>query len=181
MLELLKLFLVFFLIGMFTFGGGYAMIMMMNDILVNLNWVTSKEMINFIAISESTPGPFAVNVASFVGYKMFGVGGAIIATLGAVIPSIIIISIIFRIYNKFLSNRFVNGALKGIRPVVIGLIISVGLSLMITNFADISGKISINYNVILISLLIFAIRLKYKKISPIFLIIIGAIMGMLLL
>ena len=66
---------------------------------------------------------------------------------------IIIISIIFRIYNKFLSNRFVNGALKGIRPVVIGLIISVGLSLMITNFADISGKISINYNVILISLL----------------------------
>ena len=120
----LKLFLTFLQIGAFTFGGGYAMIPMMREQVLSHQWLTEQEIINFIAVSESTPGHFAVNMATYVGTETAGILGAICATIGVVLPSFIIILIIAKIYLKFKENKYVAGAMNGLRPTVVALIAS---------------------------------------------------------
>ena len=117
-----ELFYVFFLIGLFTFGGGYAMIPMIQEQVVDRGWISSNALSDFIAISESTPGPFAINIATFVGSETAGIFGSICATLGVILPSFIIILIVAYIMNKFLNNKYVRGALDGVRPVILALI-----------------------------------------------------------
>jgi chromate transporter len=125
---LFKLFYTFFYIGVFTFGGGYAMIPLISQEVLNNNWVDSTDiLIDFIAIAESTPGPFAINIATFIGYEQAGIIGALFASFGVVLPSFIIILIIAKLFTKFASNKYVQGFLKGIRPVVPGIILSVAM------------------------------------------------------
>lgn len=181
---LLELFIVFFTIGLFTFGGGYAMIPLMQQMLTEKGWVSSSDITNFIAISESTPGVFAVNMATFTGFRMGGIIGAICSTIGVVLPSIIIITIIALFVNKIKKNKYVNGFQQGIRPIVIGLIISVCLTFAYNAFFP-NGfnneNFIFNFDVFLISMLVLALRIKYKNISPIILIIVGALLGMMML
>lgn len=119
-----ELFYTFFLIGLLTFGGGYAMIPMIRDQVVSRGWISETTLTDFIAISEVTPGPFAVNISTFIGNNTAGILGAIIATLAVILPSTIIIVIIALVMNKFLKNKYVQGGLNGIKPIVLSLILS---------------------------------------------------------
>ena len=118
----LNLFWTFFKIGLFTIGGGYAMIPLINAEVISHNWLTEAQLIDFIAISESTPGTFAVNIATFVGATTAGVFGAICTTLGVVLPSLIIIILIAKVFNKLTDKTLVKDAFSGLRPAVVGLI-----------------------------------------------------------
>lgn len=184
MIELLKLFFMFFKIGLFTFGGGYAMIPLMKSEAVDGGYVTSDMMYDFIGISESTPGPFAVNMATFIGMSNYGVVGAIIATLGVVMPSFIIILMIASLGSKFIESDGVKRAFLGLKPAVIGLITSVSIRLVFLvvfpnfTFDDINFDFS-NFNYVGLSILIIVtiITIKYKQITPFKLILFSAVLG----
>lgn len=121
-MMLLKMLWVFFKIGLFTIGGGYAMIPLITRDLVQNGWMSISEVTDVIAIAKMTPGPFAVNTATFAGMKIYGVGGAIACTFGVILPSLIITMIVARFFFDFQKHKLVQGALKGIRPVVVALI-----------------------------------------------------------
>jgi chromate transporter len=129
-MELLKLFFIFFRIGLFTFGGGMAMIPLFREYLVP-SYITSEQLTDFIGISESTPGPFAVNISTFVGVSQGGIIGAIVCTLGVVLPSFLILLLISMYSSKFLKNKIVNDALILERYSVVGLLVSVFISLLL--------------------------------------------------
>lgn len=127
---LLTLFLSFFKIGAFTFGGGYAMLSLLeNEFVEKKGWITKEEFLDMIAIAESTPGPVAINSATYIGYKTAGVVGSTLSTLGVVLPSFMIIYIISLFLDKFLTFTLVANAFKGIQACVVYLIGSVGIKL----------------------------------------------------
>jgi chromate transporter len=126
----LDLFLTFFKIGLFTFGGGYAMLSLIDDTCVeNKKWITNEEMVNVTTIAESTPGPIAINCSTFVGYKQGKLLGAICATLGVILPSFIIILGLSYVLNQFLANEYVAKAFKGIQVAVGVLIVNAGIKM----------------------------------------------------
>ena len=181
----LQLFIEFFLIGLFTFGGGYAMIPLVRETVIENGWLTEAQFYDFIGVCESTPGPIAINMATFVGSDQAGVFGSVCATLGVVLPSFIIILIIAIISGKFLKNKYVQRALKGIKAVVLGLIISTGVVFVIKTFGFVSIN-EFNFNLIstIILVLLFIIYYGYsfirkKKINAILLIGISAILGII--
>jgi len=168
MMLYLTLYLEFFKIGLFSIGGGLATLPFLQELILKYGWITNEELLNMIAISESTPGPIGVNTATFVGYSTAGIAGGIIATLGLATPSIIIVVIISHYFSKFYEHSFVSGAFLGIRPAVTGLIASVVFGL---------GKTELfSYKALLLFLLMFALINKYKK-HPIIYLIIAAIIG----
>ena len=128
----LELFLTFFKIGLFTIGGGYAMLPLIQADVQAKGWMTAEELVNFIAVSESTPGPFAVNVSTYVGAELAGLPGAFCATLGVVLPSFLIILLVARFYAAFRSSAIVSGAMGGLRPAVVAMIASAGVSILVT-------------------------------------------------
>lgn len=129
--KLLDLFLTFMQIGVFTFGGGYAMIPLIEDRCVTRKgWITHQEMLDITVIAESTPGPIAINAATFVGYRRAGVPGAAVASLGVVLPSFVIICIIAALFDDFLAIPAVAGAFRGIKAAVGLLILSAGLRMV---------------------------------------------------
>lgn len=187
MIELLGLFWMFFQIGIFTFGGGYAMIPLIKEFVVGGNLMAEELLIDFIAISESTPGPFAVNIATFVGMEQYGVLGAIFATLGVVLPSFIIILLIAHFGKKILQTQIVQFAFRGLKPAVIGLILSVALMLTtLMVFPNIAYKLrefdfsGFDYKGLIIMVIVFVLLRKAKKVSPILLILLSAALGLLL-
>lgn len=194
MLVLVELFVAFFLIGLFTFGGGYAMIPMIQETVLEKGWIESVDKIyEFIGIAEATPGPFAVNIATFIGYEQYGILGSACATLGVITPSFIIILIIAWLGDKFLKTPLMQNALKGIRPIVIGLILSVAIGILYKNLFLVSLNFSnLNFDffdykafiIIVIAFILcfgkFKIKGKVLKINPIILILICGIMGLIL-
>lgn len=191
MASLIKLFLTFFKIGLFTFGGGYAMIPMIIEETKQFNILNETEIIDFIAISESTPGPFSINIATFIGYNQDGVLGAITATIGVILPSFIIIILLVNIIEKVKDNRYFKTIIKTVMPLVIGLILSTVLDISLTslfsieNLADIKNEFSLNITA-LISLLIITFMIssfsffKKKKPTPIIVILISAGLGIII-
>ena len=186
-----RLFVTFFEIGLFTFGGGYAMLPLIQDAVLEHGWVTETEITNFIAVAESTPGPFAINMSTHVGSIMGGqtlgvfgsILGAFCATLGVVLPSFIIILIIARCYEAFKKNRIVKGAMSGLKPAVIGLIgaavLTVAQSALFT--VDQSGAVVYDFTSysFFCAVGIFAVMavLAFKKVHPILLITMSAVAG----
>ena len=121
--ELLKLFLTFFRIGLFTIGGGYAMIPLIEKYVVERNrWLSKEEFVDLLAVAQSAPGVFAVNMSIFIGYKLRRLRGAVAAAMGCVAPSVIIILLIAMFFNGFRENEIVNNVFKGLRPAVVALI-----------------------------------------------------------
>lgn len=118
----LELFWTFFKIGAFTFGGGYAMLPLIQAEVESHGWMASADLVNFVAVSESTPGPFAVNISTYVGTELAGIPGGIFATLGVVLPSFLIILLVARCFEAFRNSRIVSGCMAGLKPAVIGLI-----------------------------------------------------------
>ncbi len=128
--KLFKLFLTFLKLGAFTFGGGYAMIPLIQKEMVEKHkWITDEEMLDMFAIAESTPGVIAVNTATFVGYKVGGILGALLATIAITTPAFLIISVISLIFTQFLALEWVSYAFSGIRVAVVVLIINAALKL----------------------------------------------------
>ena len=168
----LELFWTFFLIGAFTFGGGYAMLPLIQIEVVNKGWLANEAVVNFIAVSESTPGPFAINMATYVGSEMGGILGAACATLGVVMPSFIIILTVAKCYDRFKNSKLVKGAMSGLKPAVIGMIGTAVLSIGRTVFVQ-PGM--------LFSAALFAAMavLAFKKVDPIIIICISAVAGIL--
>ena len=183
---ILDLFLTFFKIGAFTFGGGYAMIPLVTDEVVSNGWMTSEQILNFIAVAESTPGPVAINMATFVGSSQAGILGAIAATLGVVLPSFIIILIIASIMHNLLKFAGVKAFLSGVRPVVVGLITGTAITLILTvvfSLERVGDVLSFDWKALVIFLIIASTHIVYKKVknkslSPILLIILSAILGL---
>ena len=128
---MLELFLTFVKIGLFTFGGGYAMISLIEDICVEQKkWITHEEMMHVTIVAESTPGPIAINCATFVGYRQGGFPGSIVTTLGVVLPSFVIIYIISMFLDDFLEITFIASAFRGIKLAVGLLILNAGLNML---------------------------------------------------
>ncbi len=182
----LELFLAFFEIGLFTFGGGYAMISLIREKTLQYGWLTEEELLNIIAVSESTPGPIAVNMATFVGSTQGGILGSLVATLGVVLPSFIIILLISALIRNFLKYKGVSAFLKGVRPAVIGLIIATAITTglgIILNLKTVESGFAPDYRALIILAIIVSFALVFKKIkkkkpSPILMILISAGLGM---
>lgn len=181
----LSLFWGFFKIGMFAFGGAYGAIPLIQEILLANNWMDKAMFANVVGISESTPGPIMVNVATFVGKSQGGILGASIATLGVVLPSFIIILLVIRFLQSWLQSRMVQTVLRGIKPSLVGIIVATGVFM---GFSIVLGSpqntsLDLVALFILISLLIIPYGYQYvrkKEISPILLIIISAFLGAML-
>lgn len=176
----INLFFTFLKIGAFTFGGGYAMLPLIRASITENNWMDDDQILNFIAVSESTPGPFAINVSTYVGMEEGGIFGSVLATLGVVLPSFIIILIVAKLYDKFKTNKYVQGAMSGLKPAVIGFIATAVLSTGITVFFPTGIKLEvmgtfafITSVIIFVSMLILAL----KKVHPIIIIGISAAAG----
>ncbi len=184
-----QLFYVFFLIGLFTFGGGYAMIPLITDQVLSRGWATQTELTDFIGISEATPGPFAINISTFIGSQVGGVWGSVCATVGVILPSFIIILIVAFILEKFMKNHFVKAGLDGVRPVVIALICSTVLFMFIQliffNNGSIYGEFSFDLKSLTLLIILGVFYYSYgkitkKKMNPIILILVAAALGMLI-
>ncbi|PWM49150.1 MAG: chromate transporter [Bacillota bacterium] len=179
------LFLVFFKIGAVSFGGGYGMISLLQDEVVAHGWLTKEMLMNFIAVAESTPGPIAVNVATFVGSSQAGVLGALLATLGVVLPSFFIILVIAAIMHNLLKFNGVQAVLGGIRPSIVGLVLGTAITMALTalfGFSSIGKGFSFDWRAFVILFLLFALwfgikKWKKKELSPIVLILLSAVFG----
>ncbi len=186
-MPLLELFLTFLKIGAVSFGGGYAMIPLVTEEVIAHGWLTAEEILNFIAVSESTPGPIAINMATFVGASQGGILGAMLATLGVVLPSFVIILIIASVIKGLLKFAGVKAFLNGLRPVVVGLIVGTAITMflsVILSLDTVYGGISFDWKALVIFFVVATTHFVYKKItskniSPILLIIISALLGML--
>jgi len=187
MMILLELFLAFFEIGALTFGGGYAMIPFVREQVLAHGWLSEEELLNMIAVSESTPGPIAVNMATFVGSEQAGILGSAAATLGVVLPSLIIILVISALLKNFLKYKGVGAFLSGVRPCVVSLILGTAITLFFSVLLGI-GSGDFELNIDLIGIIIFALvvgisliykKKKGKKPSPILMIAISACLGMI--
>ena len=179
----LLLFLEFFKMGALTFGGGYAMIPFIEETVLRHGWMTTTELVDFIAISESTPGAFAVNISTYIGSEVGGILGAIVATLGLVLPPFLIILLIAKVYAKIKENTIVQGAMLGLKATVVGLIaatvLRVGREIFFFEGINLAVLRSANFYV---SLGIFAVALfllLYKKLNPILIIVLSAAAGIL--
>ena len=179
----LLLFLEFFKMGALTFGGGYAMIPFIEETVLRHEWMTTRELVDFIAVSESTPGAFAVNISTYVGAEVGGILGAICATFGLVLPPFLIILLIAKVYERFKKNTLVQGAMLGLKSTVVGLIAATVLSVGKEVFfsGGISAQVFTTAN-FYVSLVIFAVALfllLYKKLNPILIIAGSAAVGIL--
>lgn len=188
MIVCLKLFLTFLKIGAVSFGGGYGMIALMREDCLSNGWLSEEELLNFIGVAESTPGPIAVNMATFVGASQYGLLGALCATLGVVLPSFIIILLIASLLTHFLKYKGVKATLGGIRPAIAGMILATSFTMFLSVLLGISAidsTPSVDIRAILIFCLIAAVSLGYSKwkkknISPILLILTSAALGIIM-
>ncbi|ADY13298.1 chromate transporter [Sphaerochaeta globosa] len=174
----LQLYWEFFKIGLFSIGGGLATLPFLYTLAqTHPQWLTAKSIADMIAISESTPGPIGINMATFAGYQAAGIVGGVVATLGEITPSVIIIIFIARFLGQFDKNRYVKDAFYALRPAVVGLITFAGLRLFsVTLFPE--GMVRIQ-ETILYAILVFFV-LRFKKVHPLIWIVLGAIAGIVI-
>lgn len=185
MMIYITLFLEFFKIGLFAIGGGLAAIPFIQDLSKSYGWITQEQILDMIAVSESTPGPIGVNAATFAGNTTAGIFGGIIATIGVIAPSIIIILIIAHYFAKFSETKIVKSAFSGIRPAVTGLIATVGFEVARTTLLDMEKyKTTDNLlsildikSIILFGVIIYLLN-KYKK-HPILYLVAAAFIGVI--
>jgi len=179
--DLLALFLIFAKIGLFTIGGGLAMLPLIQQELVAAGYMTMQDAVDMVAISQMTPGPFAINSATFAGMRMYGVAGAAASTLGAVLPSFIICLAVAKHFFKVIDAPVTRSVLRGIRPVVYALILSgmlsiCGASIFPAGLSALSDVLLADLPVLVIAIIVSALMIK-TKISPILLICACAAFG----
>ncbi len=184
----LKLFLHFFKIGAVSFGGGYGMLPLMRETVLDNGWLTESQFLSFIAVSESTPGPLAVNMATFIGASQGGIAGSLLATLGVIMPSFFIILVIAALIQNLLKYEGVKAFLSGIRPCIAALILTAAVTMGFRIFfgiTDIRNRMSADYRTITVFLLLllagFASKKKRgKKLTPVAILALSAVFGIVL-
>jgi len=182
----LKLFLTFLEIGATSFGGGYGMISLMRELVIANGWLTEEELLNMIAVAESTPGPIAVNMATFIGSKQAGILGSLCATFGVILPSFLIILLIAALIRGFMKYKGVQAFLSGVRPCIVALILATAATMALSGLFGIEtvpGSVSVDYIKLIILAVLIAVPILSKKLlkkqpSPIVLILISAVLGM---
>jgi chromate transporter len=173
----LQLFLSYLKIGFFGFGGGYAMLsLIQNEIVVQNQWLTNAEFTDIVAISQMTPGPIAINSATYIGYSIAGFWGSVVATIAVCLPALTLMILITKFFLMLQSNRYVKAAMSGMRIIIISMIGSAALLLMFPTSSD--GRSFIDHwSWIIFGVTIYA---SYKKVNPILLIVLSAIVGIVI-
>ena len=180
----LDLFLGFLKVGCFAFGGAYGAIPLIRDVVMSYGWLNDEMLTYMIAVSESTPGPSMVNLATYIGSSQAGFLGASIATLAVVLPSFLIILLVTALLKTALKNKYVQAILRGLKPCVIGIVLATGIYMVLKNCFVTISDVTVNLNAVIISALLIASmfgykHLKKKKLSPISLIILSAFLGII--
>lgn len=178
----LELFLGFLKVGCFAFGGAYGAIPLIRDVVLDYGWLNDEMLTYMIAVSESTPGPIMVNLATYIGSQQVGLLGAILATLAVVLPSFVIVLLVTVLLKKFIKNPYVQAILRGLKPCVIGIVVATGIYMVLKNCFVTNA---LNYQAIIISILLFLSMFGYKKLnnkklSPILLIILASFLGIII-
>ena len=179
----LRLFFEFFKVGLFAVGGGMATFPFLEDLAVKTGWYTPLQLADMIAISESTPGPIGVNMATYVGYNVAGLPGGVIATLGLITPSVIVILIIARVLAKFRDSKLVNDIFSGLRPASTGLIAAAGFSVVLVSLFNLQAQGLVNMihwkGVVLAAVLLVLTRKvkQTKDLHPVVFIALSAVVG----
>ena len=181
----LDLLIGFLKVGLFAFGGAYGAIPLIRDVVLAYGWLNDEMLTYMIAVSESTPGPIMVNLATYVGSSRAGFPGALIATAAVVLPSFIIILLIMVLLKKLLKNPYVQAILRGMKPCIIGIILATGLYMILHNCVDSSIQFSLNTTAIIMTVVLSAVyfgsgKILKKGISPIGLIGISAVAGIII-
>lgn len=177
MAVLLQLFLSYLKIGFFGFGGGYAMLSLIHsEVVVRNGWLTNGEFSDIVAISQMTPGPIAINSATYIGYEVAGFWGSVVATVAVCLPALTIMMLITRFFLRLRDNRYVQGVVMGMRPVVVGMIASAALLLIFPHSADGRSFIDGWSWAIFIGVLLASV----KKVNPILLIVLSAVAGVVI-
>ncbi len=180
----LDLLLGFLRVGCFSFGGAYGAIPLIRDVVQSYGWLNDEALSTMIAVSESTPGPIMVNMATYVGSTQGGLLGALIATLAVVLPAFVIILLVMVAFEKMLKNKYMQALLRGLKPSVIGIIMATGGYMILDNLFAISAGFAVEAKAVLLMLLLLAILygskpVFKKKITPIQLIVTAAVLGVL--
>lgn len=180
----LDLFFGFLRVGCFAFGGAYGAIPLIRDVVLSYGWLSDETLTYIIAVSESTPGPIMVNLATYVGSSQAGMLGSVIATLAVILPSFIVTLVVMAILQNVLKNKYVQAVLNGLKPCIIGIIIATGLYIIISNcILNTAGTpISIQAIIVMVVLMAASLLSKYvfkKKMSPILLIAVAALAGII--
>ena len=174
---LLQLFVSYLKIGFFGFGGGYAMLSLIHsEVVVRNGWLTNGEFSDIVAISQMTPGPIAINSATYIGYEVAGVLGSVVATVSVCLPALTIMMLITRFFLRLRDNRYVKGVVMGMRPVVVGMIAAAALLLIFPHSAEGRSFIDGWSWVIFIGVLLASV----KRVNPILLIVASAVMGIVI-
>lgn len=177
MMTLLQLFLSYLKIGFFGFGGGYAMLSLIHsEVVVSHQWLTNSEFSDIVAISQMTPGPIAINSATYVGYEVAGFWGSVVATIAVSLPALTLMLLITIFFLRLRNNRYVKGVVAGMRPVVIGMIASAALLLIFPTSSEGASFIDGWSWVIFVATLVASAR----KVNPILLIVISGLVGIIL-
>lgn len=175
----------FFKTGLFSIGGGLATLPFLYDISRVTGWYSYDDVANMLAVSESTPGAIGINMATYVGFTVGGIPGTLLTTIAEVTPGIIVILIIARFLDRFRNNKIVDSAFYGLRPASVGLIASIGITvgqvvLVNAGWTMVDGLAAmINYKTLILAVLVFAGQMKFKKLHPIFFIVMSAAAGIL--
>ena len=181
---LLDLFLGFLKVGCFAFGGAYGAIPLIRDVVMSYGWLSDEMLTYMIAVSESTPGPIMVNLATYVGSNQAGLLGAIVATFAVVLPAFLIVLLIVALLKTALKNRYVQAVLRGMKPCVIGIVLATGAYMILKSCFGTLPAVSADVQAILITAVLFAAMIGYKhfrkkKLSPIMIIVLSAAAGII--
>lgn len=177
----LDLFLGFLKVGCFAFGGAYAAIPLISDIVMSYGWLSDEMLTYMIAVSESTPGPIMINLATYVGTSQAGAPGALLATFAVVLPSFVIILIVTKVMERSIKNKYIQAVLRGVKPCMVGIILATGCRMIFENLFEIRF-VSIDIRALImtavLAVIYFVVGKRIKKgISPIMLILISAVLG----
>ena len=180
----LDLFLGFLKVGCFAFGGAYGAIPLIRDVVMSYGWLSDEMLTYMIAVSESTPGPIMVNLATYVGSSQAGFLGAVIATLAVVLPSFLIILLVTALLKTALKNKYVQAVLRGLKPCVIGIVLATGIYMVFGNCFGAISALKVNLRAVMVTAILAASKFGYqhckkKKLSPILLIVIAAMVGVI--
>ena len=178
---LLKLFWEFFRVSCFTFGGAYGAIALIRDMVLQNGWLSEERLAYMIAISESTPGPIMVNMATYIGSDQAGFLGSLVATVAVVLPAYLVILLVLGILKNTLKNPWVQAALRGLKPCVVGIVLATGLTMVVRNcFTEAGTDLrAVIVSAALVLILLLYQRVTKKKLSPIALICVSAVLGMI--
>ena len=182
---MMELFFGFLRVGCFTFGGAYSAIPLIREVVLSYGWLTDETLSHVIAVSESTPGPIMVNLATYVGSSQAGLPGAMLATLAVVLPSFLVILLIASLMRHTIQNKYVQAILRGLKPCMVGIILATGVYMTGKACLTAGGMLAVNVNALLIAALLFLARSLFqkkmkKKLSPIQLIMLSAVLGVLI-